>query len=441
MSSIDSDIPVDCKELALERSTALAAAAGANDGFGVGPTWSDAERVDLFSLDADQLSKLKELSDKCNDLKLDDPTLMRFLVARKYEVSAAEKQLRAHIAWRSSVGVSADSVLECLPPKSDIVRKLIPHSFYGYDKEGHPLYIERTGEVDVPLLINLVTDKENLQNHIYGFEHQLRRMRVQTKKLNKPISSAVQISDLTGFGVRHAKGLSLLKHFIEIDAANYPETLSKAFVINAPWYYSVMWKIIRPLVDPVTRQKVHVLGSNFKEVLLQHIDADQLPIEYGGSANIRVPHYEGKVMNAEDFDPELKEENVAAGTRMEKQIKIGWHGGSVSWFFRTQSKDIKFSVEWIPDEPAAAAGTGTGTGTSDDSKDIVSTGAHRHFIVEPIKVDSSKTRVQGSEDFNCPGTIVIIWDNSYSYFTSKTIRYNVGVVQYDDQDDDEQAAD
>ena len=39
-------------------------------------------------------------------------------------------------------------------------------------------------------------------------------------------------------------------------ADHYPETLGTAFVINLPTVVTWMFKIISPLLDPVTREKV-----------------------------------------------------------------------------------------------------------------------------------------------------------------------------------------
>lgn len=65
--------------------------------------------------------------------------------------------------------------------------------------------------------------------------------------------------------------------------AYYPETLGELFIINAPWVFTPLWAMVRPWLDPVTAAKFHVLGSKFQKQLLEVIDADQLPVEYGGT--------------------------------------------------------------------------------------------------------------------------------------------------------------
>ncbi len=64
--------------------------------------------------------------------------------------------------------------------------------------------------------------------------------------------------------------------------AYYPETLANLYIINAPWIFHPLWALIKPWLDPVTKNKFHILGSSFREKLQEVIDLDQLPVEYGG---------------------------------------------------------------------------------------------------------------------------------------------------------------
>ena len=45
----------------------------------------------------------------------------------------------------------------------------------------------------------------------------------------------------------------------------------------------LFWGLIRPWLDPITREKFHVVRGNFQEVLQRYIDAESLPPEYGGT--------------------------------------------------------------------------------------------------------------------------------------------------------------
>ncbi len=54
-----------------------------------------------------------------------------------------------------------------------------------------------------------------------------------------------------------------------------------------------MWAMIKPWLDPVTKDKFHVLGSNYQSTLLEYIDADMLPRLLGGTCECPGAHCVG----------------------------------------------------------------------------------------------------------------------------------------------------
>lgn len=64
---------------------------------------------------------------------------------------------------------------------------------------------------------------------------------------------------------------------------NYPETMYKCFVINAPMSFSIIWTIVKGFLNPRTKKKITILGSKYKKKLLEYVDKDQLPEQYGGT--------------------------------------------------------------------------------------------------------------------------------------------------------------
>lgn len=70
---------------------------------------------------------------------------------------------------------------------------------------------------------------------------------------------------------------------INIFQSYYPETLGHAIVWNAPTVFSAVWKIVKPMLDPVVREKIafcsnakdiakvrHVTTLQKKELMLNH---------------------------------------------------------------------------------------------------------------------------------------------------------------------------
>ncbi|KAG8638578.1 hypothetical protein MANES_14G044000v8 [Manihot esculenta] len=63
----------------------------------------------------------------------------------------------------------------------------------------------------------------------------------------------------------------------------YPERLGKLFIVNAPYIFMAVWKIIYPFIDNNTKKKiVFVENKKLKSTLLEDIDESLTPDIYGG---------------------------------------------------------------------------------------------------------------------------------------------------------------
>lgn len=86
--------------------------------------------------------------------------------------------------------------------------------------------------------------------------------------------------DLSGFKLS-CMDYDIVKLLISILEFNYPETLSSALIINAPFIFYACWAVIRPWLDPITASKVafikqkdliNYLGNNY--LIDNHIDSN-----------------------------------------------------------------------------------------------------------------------------------------------------------------------
>jgi len=62
----------------------------------------------------------------------------------------------------------------------------------------------------------------------------------------------------------------------------YPERLGRLYLINAPWGFSSVFSVIKGFLDPVTVEKIHVLGAGYQKELLAQVPAENLPKIFGG---------------------------------------------------------------------------------------------------------------------------------------------------------------
>jgi hypothetical protein len=61
--------------------------------------------------------------------------------------------------------------------------------------------------------------------------------------------------------------------------------MHKMIIVNAPTFFTATWRLIRGWLDPRTANKIEVIGSRsaYEKRLLELVDRDQLPSDYGGS--------------------------------------------------------------------------------------------------------------------------------------------------------------
>lgn len=121
----------------------------------------------------------------------------------------------------------------------------------------------------------------------------------------------VIVQDCQGLGWKHLyrPAIGVLQKLFKVDQDNYPESLRKMYVVNAPKLFTVVYAMIKPLVDPRTLQKVVVLGSSYKDELLKVMDEDQIPKALGGTCKL----HEGDCMPKGGKFPDVKRGVGAVG--------------------------------------------------------------------------------------------------------------------------------
>ena len=82
-----------------------------------------------------------------------------------------------------------------------------------------------------------------------------------------------------------SRALAIIKEQAAVDSLCFPETMSKMFIINGPRFFSASWRLIKGWLDPRTASKIEVCSSKeqAKKKLLELVDENQLPSDYGGT--------------------------------------------------------------------------------------------------------------------------------------------------------------
>jgi len=78
--------------------------------------------------------------------------------------------------------------------------------------------------------------------------------------------------------LRDASAVSTVQQIISTCTSMYPESLATLYFINAPFFFPMLWGVISNFLNERTKKKIHVLGTDYEEVLLRDVDPSVLQI-------------------------------------------------------------------------------------------------------------------------------------------------------------------
>jgi len=218
--------------------------------------------------------------------RMDDAMLLRFLRARKFDLKKAKDMLIAAEQWREDFGV--DDIIENFEfTEKREVDKYYPQYYHKTDKDGRPIYIEQLGQLDINALYVATSQERLLKRLVAPYEKSsLERFPACSKAYGHPVETSCTILDLSGTSIRKFYSVSdYVSKAASISQDRYPETMGKFYLLNAPFGFSTVWAIIKPWLDPVTVEKINILGSNYRDELLKQIPAENLPERFGGTCS------------------------------------------------------------------------------------------------------------------------------------------------------------
>ncbi|KAF2453675.1 CRAL-TRIO domain-containing protein [Lineolata rhizophorae] len=196
--------------------------------------------------------------------------ILRYLRATKWNAPEAARRLQATLAWRREFGVDALTP-EGVSRENETGKQVL----FGFDTDGRPcLYLN-------PARQNTDEWKGQLQHLVYMLERVIDVMPPGQETLALVISYGGTSRGKSG------PGLAGGKEVLGILQGHYPERLGRALITELPWFISTFYKLIRPFIDPITRDKMH-----FNEALSSHIPPEQLIASHGGEVDFEYDHQE-----------------------------------------------------------------------------------------------------------------------------------------------------
>lgn len=217
--------------------------------------------------------------------EFDDHALRRFLRARKHHILKAKVMFLDQLKWRKEEAV--DTILtDFVFHEHEEFAKWYPEGFYGVDREGRPVYVQRPGKIDTVELWKFTTMERCIRHHLQQQERYWRIVAPACSLVAGRLhEQSLVIIDMDGVGISTLTGevRKIMGVILQIDQDYFPELMWRCVIINAPTTFRVIWSMIKYLLDARTQDKIEVLGSDYLDRVQALIAPDQLMQAFGGT--------------------------------------------------------------------------------------------------------------------------------------------------------------
>ncbi len=228
------------------------------------------------------------------------PMWFRFCQARQWNLPKALAMIKETLAWRARMGMdfidtssgpTPRFLIEFVYPELAEIKKAYNFTHHRMDKNGMPVYFDRLGLLDYGKMVSAEgsTPDRVLQYFVWYAEATWHyRLPAASLASGRYIGKGLYVMDLSGFALAtHSTKdtRNFITSFIKVASDNYPETIHKTYIINAPLLFRTAWAFVSGLLDERQRAKFSIMGDQkeYLPKLLEVMDLESIPVQFGGT--------------------------------------------------------------------------------------------------------------------------------------------------------------
>jgi len=259
---------------------------------------SEARKAEVLGLLRAQLAERfpdLEGDARATGFGLDDDALGRYLEVTHWELEAGRDvaaMVAETVSWRleNSVHKMADlsgAGLAEVPSMDALIEAAHARQVHvnGFDKEGHAVVIY------TPTVDSACPIEHSVMFLVYNLERALALGAAGAGPGGQRVRQYSFIVDLSATGTMPP--LKTVKASFAVMGRHYPMRVSNIMLVNGGSMIQWIWRVLEPLVDPRTREKVKIVSEQDEaRILGALIDRDQLERRFEGG------------LNAYNFDPD-----------------------------------------------------------------------------------------------------------------------------------------
>ena len=223
----------------------------------------------LSTLNAEEVALIRQI---------DTSIPIRHLRAQKGNQTMTVSSIRSTLEFRKEffgdpVKVDSPSLREQIQPDVQTGRSYVR----GYDRDGRAISITK---------YNPVHYQNDISTEKYLFWN-IEKVIACTRKSG--LEKVIAVLDYTGYTPKYEATLGIAKRFVMNLQKHYPERTHKVYIVDAPYAFRALYAIVKPFIDPDTKEKLTFCSSNDIRSLMENMvdDPDQLEAFMGGTNAVR----------------------------------------------------------------------------------------------------------------------------------------------------------
>ena len=215
-----------------------------------------------------------------------DNLLLRLLRSTRYGIKATYKKLLNYIKFSKDYDIF--NIKSVKFPNIDKIKLFYPHNFHKTTLLGEPIFIQMLGQLKIndinkllqePLLTKYIVYK------LYELEHII--FPKCSSKYNRTINKVFCIVDLLGLttSLMNKNILNFVMKQMNIVSNYFPGILGGLYFINTGLIFRGIWTTCKYLYNSQTRNRIKLLGFEYKTELFTKVKRENLPKFFGGLCN------------------------------------------------------------------------------------------------------------------------------------------------------------
>ena len=215
-----------------------------------------------------------------------DILVFRLLKSSNFNLKNAQQKLINYIKFSLDFHIF-DIKLQDFP-NLDKIKLFYPHNFHKTTFTGEPIFIQILGELKINE-INKILNEPLLTKYIVYKLQELEKIIFPkcSEKYKIKIDKVFCIIDLLGLttSLMSKKIYYFIKKQIDIVTNYFPGILGSLYFINTSLIFRTFWTGWKYFYDYRTRNRIKLLGFQYKDELLKKISEKNLPKFFGGLCN------------------------------------------------------------------------------------------------------------------------------------------------------------